>query len=288
MTHPDDANAAAGVPANEIARLEAAKAQVEQRKAALDDYLLHTEKYLHFSHSNFGALMAGVCDAQNVYSAALEAEVARLQAALAEREPVGDDWTLNTEQMFWMLQNNNLILEGVAGNAPDEATEVVRELAATAEFKALFGDMGFDGAFDRYETMLEEGAEQTELARLQAASAQQEAALEAAVAIAHNAEQESMNLSAVLEAVDDQLSTPITKESFCLARSLAAMLYDEIMEFIELDDDELEQSREWIRKRASEYAAYRQNAWNSGHAALSYDLWFDEWHSAQRIEAARP
>lgn len=64
-----------------------------------------------------------------------------------------DDWMLTPEQMLFMLQNHNIIERAFA----DDDLESLREFAAGEEFLALFGDMGFDEAYDRYETMLESG-----------------------------------------------------------------------------------------------------------------------------------
>jgi hypothetical protein len=61
-----------------------------------------------------------------------------------------DEWVLNTDQMVFMLQHHNPIT--AAYEAGD--MESLRELAASDEFKAIFGEMGFDEAYDRYECML--------------------------------------------------------------------------------------------------------------------------------------
>jgi hypothetical protein len=62
-----------------------------------------------------------------------------------------DDWTLNADQMIFMLQHHNSIEAAYEG----DNLEVLRELAASDEYKAIFGTMSFDEAYDRYETMLE-------------------------------------------------------------------------------------------------------------------------------------
>jgi hypothetical protein len=66
-----------------------------------------------------------------------------------------DNWTLNANQMLYMLQNHNVI---EAAFAEDDLGSL-RQLAVSHEFRALFGDMSFDEAYDRYETMLEAGDE---------------------------------------------------------------------------------------------------------------------------------
>ncbi|MEO8396499.1 MAG: hypothetical protein ABI700_26130 [Chloroflexota bacterium] len=62
-----------------------------------------------------------------------------------------DDWTLNADQMIFMLQHHNLI--EAAYEADD--LEALRKLADSDEYKAIFGAMSFDEAYDRYEGMLE-------------------------------------------------------------------------------------------------------------------------------------
>jgi hypothetical protein len=62
-----------------------------------------------------------------------------------------DDWTLSADQMIFMLQHHNSI--EVAYDADD--MEALRELAASDAYKAVFGTMSFDEAYDRYEDMLE-------------------------------------------------------------------------------------------------------------------------------------
>jgi len=60
------------------------------------------------------------------------------------------NWTLNTDQMIFMLQHHNMIETAFAV----DDVENLRELAASPSFRAVF-DMSFDEAYDRYETMLE-------------------------------------------------------------------------------------------------------------------------------------
>ena len=64
-----------------------------------------------------------------------------------------DDWLLTPEQMLYLMQNHNLIERAFA----EENMETLRAFAAAEAFKNLFSDMGFDEAFDRYETMLDLG-----------------------------------------------------------------------------------------------------------------------------------
>jgi hypothetical protein len=64
-----------------------------------------------------------------------------------------DDWSLNPEQMLFLLQNHNAINRAFE----QDDLEFLRAFAEKEEFLALFGDMGFDEVYDRYETMLESG-----------------------------------------------------------------------------------------------------------------------------------
>jgi hypothetical protein len=64
-----------------------------------------------------------------------------------------DDWTLNPEQVLFLMQNHNAIERAFE----QDNLEFLRSFAAKEEFLVLFGDMGFDEAYDRYETMLESG-----------------------------------------------------------------------------------------------------------------------------------
>lgn len=62
-----------------------------------------------------------------------------------------DEWTLNTDQMVFMLQHHNPI---VAAYEADDL-DYLRELANSDDYKAVFGNMSFDEAYDRYECTLE-------------------------------------------------------------------------------------------------------------------------------------
>lgn len=64
-----------------------------------------------------------------------------------------DEWTLTPSQMLFLMQNHNTI---EAAFAADDL-EFLHQFAASDEFIQLFGNMGFDEAYDRYETMLEDG-----------------------------------------------------------------------------------------------------------------------------------
>lgn len=67
-----------------------------------------------------------------------------------------DDWMLTIEQAFWMLGHASII--EAWQNAPDDdltAWSAFDDAVQSDEFKALFGTMSFDEAYDRYETMLE-------------------------------------------------------------------------------------------------------------------------------------
>jgi hypothetical protein len=75
----------------------------------------------------------------------------KLEDIKLEQEAVADDWSLNPDQMFFMMEHHNLIMDAYA----NEATESLRKLALSSEYKSIFGEMSFDEAFDRYETSLE-------------------------------------------------------------------------------------------------------------------------------------
>ncbi len=62
-----------------------------------------------------------------------------------------DEWTLNADQMVFMLQHHNPIT--AAYEADD--LDFLRELADSQAYKSVFGMMSFDEAYDRYECMLE-------------------------------------------------------------------------------------------------------------------------------------
>ncbi len=74
-----------------------------------------------------------------------------MQAQSTETSIQQDDWTLNTDQMIFMLQHHNQIEAAYTA----EDMEFLRELSVSAAYRAVFGDMGFDEAYDRYECMLE-------------------------------------------------------------------------------------------------------------------------------------
>jgi hypothetical protein len=61
------------------------------------------------------------------------------------------EWTLSADQMIFMLQHHN----GIEAAYEADDLEALRELAASDEYKAIFGDMSFDEAYDRYECTLE-------------------------------------------------------------------------------------------------------------------------------------
>ncbi len=64
-----------------------------------------------------------------------------------------NEWTLTPHQMLFLMQNHNA-LEKAYG---DNDLEFLRHFAESDMFKDLFRDMGFDEAYDRYETTLESG-----------------------------------------------------------------------------------------------------------------------------------
>lgn len=63
---------------------------------------------------------------------------------------IAEEWALNPDQMLFMLQHHNAIEAAFA----NDDTAWVAEFMATSEYRALFGEMGFDEAYDRYETTL--------------------------------------------------------------------------------------------------------------------------------------
>jgi hypothetical protein len=64
------------------------------------------------------------------------------------------DWTLTGEQMIYFLKYNNLIEAAYSEND----MKTLRILAASDEFKAIFGNIRWDEAYDRYESMILENS----------------------------------------------------------------------------------------------------------------------------------
>jgi len=60
-----------------------------------------------------------------------------------------DDFSLNAAPMVFMVNHENVIEQAYA--AHDMA--FLGQLAESDEYKELFGDMGWDQAYDRYECM---------------------------------------------------------------------------------------------------------------------------------------
>ena len=65
-----------------------------------------------------------------------------------EVEP--NEWTLSPQQMLFLMQNHNVLEKAYL----DSDLDFLRQFAESKAFKDLFGDMGFDEAYDRYETTL--------------------------------------------------------------------------------------------------------------------------------------
>ena len=65
-----------------------------------------------------------------------------------------DSWSLDADQMIFMLQHHNPIEDAYERNDMDFLTQ----LEQSDEYIAAFGDMGWDEAYDRYETMIDGGA----------------------------------------------------------------------------------------------------------------------------------
>ena len=61
-----------------------------------------------------------------------------------------ETWTLNSEQMIFMLQHHNFVENAYA----EDNMTVLRELEASETYKTAFGEMSWDEAYDRYESFL--------------------------------------------------------------------------------------------------------------------------------------
>ena len=59
-----------------------------------------------------------------------------------------DDWSVTAAQTLYMMQRHNAILAAYE----HENMEFLAELGKSQEYKAAFGKMGWDEAFDRYES----------------------------------------------------------------------------------------------------------------------------------------
>jgi len=79
--------------------------------------------------------------------------VRQYNASVAETESdePSDDWSLNTDQMIFMLQHHNAIEDAYA----KEDSDFICELTDSEAYKSLFGEMTFNEAYDRYESALE-------------------------------------------------------------------------------------------------------------------------------------
>lgn len=73
-------------------------------------------------------------------------------SAQGQNAEIDDEWSLNTDQMIFMMQHHNLIEQAFA----DDDMDSLRALAASEAYKMIFHDMSFDEAYDRYESMLED------------------------------------------------------------------------------------------------------------------------------------
>ena len=63
-------------------------------------------------------------------------------------ETTQDDWTLTPEQTLYMLQHHNEIEVAFQ----DHDLDSLSAFAETSDYTAVFGDMRFDEAYDRYNT----------------------------------------------------------------------------------------------------------------------------------------
>ncbi len=74
--------------------------------------------------------------------------------AVARALAADPEWTLTPEQFALMDAHADLFdLWQNYGEAAD--VELVRELATTERYKALFGAMSFDESYDRYECVMD-------------------------------------------------------------------------------------------------------------------------------------
>ena len=75
-----------------------------------------------------------------------------LSQSTSQNIPHTDDdaWTLTTDQMIFMLENHNFIESAYS----TDNLAALRDLAASRRYKAVFDDMTWDEAFDRYETAI--------------------------------------------------------------------------------------------------------------------------------------
>lgn len=71
-----------------------------------------------------------------------------------------DNWVLDNDQMIFMLQHHNEIESAF----DSDDIESLRDLASSDEYKAVFGEMSIDEAYDRYECMIEETRDATSMA----------------------------------------------------------------------------------------------------------------------------
>lgn len=78
-------------------------------------------------------------------------ELKNMDDEMKDAEPLEDYWALTPQQMLFLMQNHNAI-EAAYMN---DNVAFLRRFADTPEFRATFGRMGFDEAYDRYETMLD-------------------------------------------------------------------------------------------------------------------------------------
>jgi hypothetical protein len=74
-------------------------------------------------------------------------KLAEANPAPEPHAPQDDEWALRGPQLEFMQQRHQAILDAIERD--DDA--LLLGLADTPEFKALFGSMGWDEAFDRYE-----------------------------------------------------------------------------------------------------------------------------------------
>ena len=129
--------------------------------------LVHSEAVLYIAALE---QLPSVADIRALLSdnTSLKAEVAALtvraeaaEAKLAEYVMLeatdldGNDWTLEADQMLFMMNLNNVI--EAANTGDKEAFETLLDLAVSNEYKTLFGEMGLDEAIYRYQSTLEVG-----------------------------------------------------------------------------------------------------------------------------------
>ena len=69
---------------------------------------------------------------------------------------VQDDWTLTSNQMFFLIKRHNAI----AAAYENDDMDFLDSIKTSEEYRTLFGDMPWDETYDRYECMLDEQSQE--------------------------------------------------------------------------------------------------------------------------------